>query len=329
MDDINFVSVVVPSFRRPQGLSRCLKGLALSGRKPDEVIVSVRRGDDATEAVVQASDGAKIAWVDEPGVLAAMHRGVERACGDVIVFLDDDAVPHADWLERILREFGEPDVGGVGGRDIVTEPDDLPRKNTAGKFTFWGSMVGNHHVVEGVPREVDVLKGANMAFRRQALALPVSLLGDGAQAHFEVATGLWARRAGWRLVLVPEAQVTHLPELRFDADARDKPSGGARYRLAYNYNWCLLSYRPALAPLRLAYGWLIGDRAMPGLVRSAVAVARREPGVARYLFPSVAGQLVGAARALLVQPVPMRVWGSEITDRGEPRWSTDSLSRIG
>jgi glycosyltransferase involved in cell wall biosynthesis len=34
--------------------------------------------------------------VNEPGVLVALHRGLEAASGEIIAFMDDDAVPHAD-----------------------------------------------------------------------------------------------------------------------------------------------------------------------------------------------------------------------------------------
>ena len=47
------------------------------------------------------------------------NTGVALATGDIVAFLDDDAVAHAGWLTGLTRSYADPDVIGVGGR---TEP---------------------------------------------------------------------------------------------------------------------------------------------------------------------------------------------------------------
>src|SRR5439155_542168 len=50
-------------------------------------------------------------------VLNARTTGIDRADrGDVIAFLDDDAVAEPDWLETMLRAYGDGSVMAVGGR---------------------------------------------------------------------------------------------------------------------------------------------------------------------------------------------------------------------
>jgi hypothetical protein len=39
--------------------------------------------------------------VEEPGFLPPIWQAVRNCSGDVIVFLDDDAEAHQDWLERL------------------------------------------------------------------------------------------------------------------------------------------------------------------------------------------------------------------------------------
>lgn len=299
------VSVVVPSYRRPERLRECLVSLAVCEPRPGEVVVALRPNDVAGIHVAETFTDlpVTIAWSREAGVLAAMSAGVRAARGQIVAFLDDDAAPHRDWLARMLLLFEDPEVGGAGGRDIVTSPDDLPRTPVAGMITAWGKLVGQHHRAIGPVRDVDVLKGANMAFRREALALPAGLLGEGAQVHFEVATCLWAKDRGWRLLLDPGAEVLHLPGERFDDDARRRQSPAATRRAAYNYTVCLLSLRPHLRQRRLVYGLLIGDRGMPGLVRACASVLQREPVIARRLVQSIAGQLQGSRAARRGQAV--------------------------
>lgn len=288
------VSVVVPSYRRPQMLAECLNGLSRLERPADEILV-VRRSDDAATAAVVAASPVPVVevQVDQPGVLAAMRAGVARSTGAVIAFTDDDAVPRPDWLAVLLRHYGDPSVGAVGGRDVTHPPATDPQlpSSSVGQFDAWGRHAGFHHVGVGPPAEVQVLKGVNMSFRRDALALPRHLRGDGAEVHNEVAISLWARRQGWRLVYDPQALVDHYHGPRFDSDRRRSPAREATRNEAYNLVFSLLSMQPRLTWRRAAFGVLVGDRATPGLARALVAVGRRQPEVAARLLPSIAGQL--------------------------------------
>jgi GT2 family glycosyltransferase len=284
----------------------CLEGLQRSERRADEVVVVLRSDDDASaRAVCDRFPETELVFVRDPGVLAAMAAGARHARGEVLAFVDDDVVPKPDWLSRILACLEDDFVGGAGGRDIVTDPDVLPRTTVAGCFKRSGKLIGNHHTISGPSREVDVLKAANMAFKREALALPTQLLGQGAQVHFEVATCLWARRRGWRLILDPGAEVLHLPGQRFDSDIRVRPSLGAAYRMSFNFTWCLLSMRPPRVARAILYGIVVGDRSSPGVVRAAIALIRGERAVLRRVAPSFAGQIRAIALFAVGRNTPM------------------------
>src|SRR5262249_9443786 len=197
-------SIVVPSYRRPGSLERCLDAIRAQQAALDEVIVVHRADDDQTIALLGARGDVRAVAVRARGVLAAMAAGAGVARHDLIGFLDDDVRPRPDWWRRIAAHFEDPIVGGAGGRDHQANATQRPSRRSAttdvGGVTRWGRLVGNHHLGEGEPRCVDVLKGANMVFRRASLALPVGLRGAGAEAHFEVATSLWARARGWTLI---------------------------------------------------------------------------------------------------------------------------------
>lgn len=294
------VTVVVPSYRRPDQLVSCLQGLAAQRHPADEVVVVCRPDDAQTRRVVAAAPlPVREVLVHEPGVLAALHTGARAARGDVVAFTDDDAVAHPDWLQRLMAHYADPAVGGVGGRDLLQPPlPDAERPSTSvGRFTPWGKQLGFHHVGSGPAADVSVLKGVNMSYRREALALPRDLKGEGAQVHNEVGAGLWARDRGWRLVYEPAARVDHFSGPRFDEDQRSRPSPGAIEREAYNLVLSLLTFRPELTARRAAYGLLLGDQASPGVGRALVAAAQRRPEVVRRLVPSLRGQ-VSALRDL-------------------------------
>lgn len=289
------VSVVVPTYLRPQHLKRCLDGIARQTRQPDEVVVVLRAGDEETRVVL---DDVRSEWlvevtVSRPGVLTATRAGLQVAVGDVIAFTDDDAVPDQGWLAGLLPYFEDPTVGAVGGRDVwvTEEPPPAALITEVGRITRWGKLIGNHHVGTGPPRDVSVVKGCNSAFRREALAVPKSLRGLGAQAHHEVATCLWAGARGWRIVYDPAIVVDHFRAPRFGADVRGRPDREAIRDASYNLVAGLVSIVPRLFVRRAVYGLAVGDRETPGLIRAAAALLRREADVLRAVPPSLAGQL--------------------------------------
>jgi GT2 family glycosyltransferase len=294
------VSVVVPTYRRSDELRRCLAGLATQSLAPTETIVVRREGDEATRAALKESAHAGVvdAVVSEPGVLAAMETGTAVASSDLIAFIDDDAVPRPEWLERLTRHFDDPEVGGVGGRDVIAgQPAPMGPPLEVGRITRWGKLIGNHHLGTGSPREVMVLKAVGVAFRRTALALPRGLRGAGAQVHFEVGMSLAARRQGWRLVYDPSALVDHEVAQRFDSDHRERPRPVAVRDAAYNLVRCLLTEVPGLFWRRALYGLAVGDRATPGVARAGIALLRGEAPVLRRFVPSLAGQGAGLREA--------------------------------
>src|ERR1700726_1221709 len=201
------LSVVVPSYRRPEELRRCLQGLRGQIMQADQTVV-VRRPDDreTADVISEFEPFVTDVTVMRPGLVAALTVGAAHATGAIIAFTDDDAVPRTDWIRGIAATFSDPSIGGVGGRDCVHHPslengDPVIEVQDAlvevGSLTRWGRAIGNHHIGVGEARDVDTLKGVNMAFRREALALPTYLRGIGTQLHSDLAIALWVRRLGF------------------------------------------------------------------------------------------------------------------------------------
>jgi glycosyltransferase involved in cell wall biosynthesis len=288
------VSVVVPTHRRPEQLRKCLDGLRLQSHVPTEVIVVRRDDDQAARSVLSEFliPGLCEIEVSEPGVLAAMTAGSHRASGDVIAFTDDDAVPRPDWLTRMLQHFDDPAVGGVGGRDLIHSLRlDAPLTADVGRISKWGKVIGNHHRGRGPARTVMVLKGVNLAFRREALALPSSLRGRGAQAHWEVAACLWAQHRKWKLVYDPAILVDHFPAPREGGDHRIAPPAPVVADSEYNLVATLLSFEPRLFWRRALYGLMVGARGDLGMGRALWALLHRDWDLVTQLLPSLRGQI--------------------------------------
>jgi GT2 family glycosyltransferase len=300
---VRTLAVVVPTFRRPEALSRCLDALDAQHRAPDELVVVTRTGDPSV-GVARGAGIHRIVELDVPGVLAAMVAGVRATSAEVVCFTDDDAVAPPTWTGRLDAAIGASDrIGGVGGRDVVHQPDgSVEHASTArvGELAWYGRHVGNHHLGVGRPRDVAFLKGVNAAYRRAALGLPTGLRGEGAQVHFEVAVGRYAREHGWTLRYDPSIVVDHYPAERQGADQRTGASPRAIADASYNL---VVAMGRSRGLTRVAYATVLGDRGSPGLVRAAVALCSRDAVTASRLWPSVRGTVAGGSALLRGDPV--------------------------
>jgi len=271
-------TVLVPSYRRPDTLRRCLDAVLAGSRVPDQIVVVLRDTDtdshealDAWLAVTRHADRIDQVTVAEPGQAAATNAGLGAARGDIVCFIDDDTVPAEDWLERLLTHYGDPEVIGVGGRDIVHHGDDISARPqpVVGRITWYGRIIGNHHQPGfDEPAEVDHLKGANMSFRREVVSgFDTSIVG----AHLtDTDASLSAGRHG-RLIYDPRASVHHYPAPRTGGYARQSEREEEMRADAHDCAYVMLKHLP---PLRRAGFWLfaltIGQHWRYGLLRMLV-----------------------------------------------------------
>jgi cellulose synthase/poly-beta-1,6-N-acetylglucosamine synthase-like glycosyltransferase len=272
------ITVLVPTYRRPQDLVRCLEALQKQTRLADEVLLVVRDTDAETWTLLESLKlnclPLRTVTVSVSGQVAALNAGLDAAQEDIIAITDDDAAPHVDWLERIEAHFlSNSRVGGVGGRDWVyhgTELEDGARK-VVGQVQWFGRAIGDHHLGVGEPREVDIFKGANMSFRRTAienLRFDQHLRGTGAQAHNDMAFSLALRKAGWTLIYDPKVAIDHYPAQRFDEDQRYKFNEIAVLNSVHNETLILLDYlSPVQRVVFLLWAVLVGTRSMYGFVQ--------------------------------------------------------------
>jgi GT2 family glycosyltransferase len=283
------VSLVIPSYRRPDRLARCIDAALRQGDAVAEILV-VHRPDDLETTSLVRRQGVRSIQVDRPGAIAAMAMGIQQATGDLIGILDDDVEIPNSWSTQLSAHMGDPHVGAAGGRDRVHvdgRPIEAPRRARVGEVQAFGRVIGNHHLGAGPARQVDVLKGCNLLMRRAAFpGFDSRLRGQGAQVHWELALCLAMRRAGWALVYDPAVEVQHFPGPRFDADQRAAPSSAAIADAAYNETLALLEHlSPARRALFWAWALAIGSAGGPGLLQAVRA------GKSSSVVPTIRGRL--------------------------------------
>ncbi|HEY0642271.1 MAG TPA: glycosyltransferase family 2 protein [Nocardioides sp.] len=130
-----------------------------------QVLVCVDHNDTllrrASEALPRAT---VVASTHQRGLSGARNSAVEQASGDILVFLDDDAVPAEGWLRALLEPFASDDVAAVGGAATPAWPDRRPGW-FPGEFDW---VVGCSYLGQPSQRaQVRNVMGCNMAFRRE------------------------------------------------------------------------------------------------------------------------------------------------------------------
>jgi len=170
------ISVVICTYNRAALLARAL--LAFHEQKSDvaaEIIVVDNNSQDDTADVVRrcAEDLCAIlpvTYVHEPkqGLSRARNTGIAATTGQILAFLDDDAVPNAGWLAAISDIFtNHPNVAAAGGP--IDPAFEVPRPDWLGP-----GVEGYYSILDLGPNSRLFPRnrlpfGANMAVRRSAL----------------------------------------------------------------------------------------------------------------------------------------------------------------
>jgi cellulose synthase/poly-beta-1,6-N-acetylglucosamine synthase-like glycosyltransferase len=118
--DYPFCSVVVCTRHRAEKLDRCLIGLRhLDYPRYEVIVVDDTSGD---ENVHRLADAAGARWVVEPtvGLSRARNTGARAARGELVAFIDDDAVAKPTWLATHAAAFRDPSVAATTGRILPT-----------------------------------------------------------------------------------------------------------------------------------------------------------------------------------------------------------------
>jgi glycosyltransferase involved in cell wall biosynthesis len=192
------VSVAIATYRRAWALPYSLSSMVSQTRKPDEVIIVLKPSGDGSEEVISRFSSRlpiKLVIQGKGNFAQAYQMAINSASGDIILFIDDDAVAEERWVEKYVELFESlPDAGGIGGPIytaylnnnilVKTRPHfHLPPKPTRkifykkplpefSDYVSWLSISGfrgsKDIPKEGMYKSIGLI-GANMGFRRKAI----------------------------------------------------------------------------------------------------------------------------------------------------------------
>ena len=162
-------SVVIATRSRPELLESCLDGVARQDFRPHEVLVVDNTDGERATREVAVAHGARYMIEPAAGLARARNRGARASSGEVVAYLDDDAVPEQEWLSALLVEFSDPLVAAVTGRILGLEP----QPPEAGERVIFGGparLMVDRHTTDWFERANfgGLGQGANIAIRRSA-----------------------------------------------------------------------------------------------------------------------------------------------------------------
>ena len=225
------ISLIVNTTDRAEPLRTLLQSLEQQSYPHFEVVVVVGPTRDHTLEMLSEVEGRiRLLRCPEANLSRSRNIGLLAARGEIVAFVDDDAVPSRRWLEQLALLFRDPRLDATGGVVYLIHPNVPIAQHRIGVVSSLAEQVDvrpswlDHIVAPGDGSQwVERMMGTNMAFRRRSL-----LEVGGFDEYFvwvydDSDVALRLSSAGKWVHPVQEAVVYHIP-------------ASSRNRVAFSYN---------------------------------------------------------------------------------------------
>lgn len=263
------LSVVICAHNQLQDIRNCLAALACQTRPVDEIIIVDLTREPSDVAALCAV--AEVEYVRAPrdNIDSARNAGAATAQSTIVAYLDDLALPRADWAFQLLVAFDSPDIDAVAGCVRPTRLDTFAQilfernwavanKPYERDYTEADFLGAGHHAFPAW----QVGSGANLACRRSSFAryglfdpalngtntmisaeseFLYRILGQGGFCRYSPDIVVWQRHADNEAALKPLIRAKmrgHVASLR--AQAQRFPGRGNWRRILVTLPLCLL-----------------------------------------------------------------------------------------
>lgn len=208
------ISVVISTYNRIDTIRDTIRSLLVQEYPAFEVIVVNGPSTDGTDRYLAGLGKLiKTIAIEDRNLSVSRNRGIDLAAGDVVAFIDDDAVADPHWLKDLAQVYQtEPDVGGVGGLVYDNSGTKLQYNYSAcfrrGQTDFDIEPPFDRYLNPGADPFL-YLQGTNCSFRRDAL-LAIGGFNEAIEYfHDETEVCMRVIDHGLRLVALRSAAVIH------------------------------------------------------------------------------------------------------------------------
>ncbi len=140
--DLDHITVCICTYKRAEMLSRLIKELQNQNNGELFTYSAVVVDNDSTQSSrhiveeMRKESSIAIAYHCEPeqNIALARNKAIQNATGNFVTFIDDDEVPHQDWLLNLYKSIHKFKADGVLGPVIPRYEEDPPEWIVKGKF---------------------------------------------------------------------------------------------------------------------------------------------------------------------------------------------------
>jgi glycosyltransferase involved in cell wall biosynthesis len=211
-------SVIIPCRNARRTVGEAVRSALAQTEAPTEVLVVDDASSDDSARVAREAGARVIANARQRNAGGARNAGIEETAGELLAFLDADAVAPPDWLARARAAFAsDPGVVGIGGRIVNGRP------GLYGDLDYF--LNHSEWIARGRPACKKNIPTMAIVYRRDAVGpvrFPESNRGE------DTAFALAVLSRGGRLRYDPEIVVTHRHERLDWASFWEKQVAGGR-----------------------------------------------------------------------------------------------------
>jgi O-antigen biosynthesis protein len=195
------VSVLICTYNGARSLGETCAAVA-DLDYPDVEVIVVDDGSTDDSARIAEHHGFRVISTENRGLSNARNTAVAAATGEIVAFIDDDAMPDPQWLTYLVDTFARTDFVAVGGPNLPVPGDGAVADAVA-------AAPGNPIHVLTTDREAEHIPGCNSAFRTELLREiggfdpQFQTAGDDVDICWRLQDG------GWRIGYCAAAAVWH------------------------------------------------------------------------------------------------------------------------
>lgn len=214
------VTVVIPTYKRADILPHMISALQHQTYKNFDTVFVVKPSGDGTEEIINhASPTLKVTTVEQTKghIVDAYFLGVKASSGDIVAFLDDDAIPADNWLEETIKVFQKNSGVAVTGDAFpvylktdgmqIIEETEVPSVQLPAEFALFGRpLKGLEDYKNCIADSGIVYERGNNAYWRKRGTTKALLRGPSMAIPGEVLRSIefpgdWILGCGWEMVL--------------------------------------------------------------------------------------------------------------------------------
>ena len=220
------VSIVIPTLNAGRAFGTVLHRIMGQAHTPLEIVCADLGSTDGTRHIANQFPLARFAEIAQPLGPRSWNRAMEETRGDVVVFLDQEAIPgNGDWLSHLIAPFEDASVGGVYGR----------QEGAVGSDPIAGFRLTQRYCREPHWRRIRV--GDSVAYK----SLPFFIENAAVRRsiwrgiHFNERLPVGADRVWARQVVLASCTIAYAPDAVVVRDLHSRLRSAYRYAVLTGY----------------------------------------------------------------------------------------------